>query len=616
MVKNKGKFIVEYKPSGIPPSKDVGVEKLMPTFQELADIFRVNIGVDCYYGSSVEIKENFNEPSTINFHIDAFPSKFQPVTTLNVPSIFGLTPSQPLSIEVAAPYKTMPQYLLAKTDLFSPEMSPVGCILGPHIFIFPYILTTAAWSDEDKIKLLRAISYWFLPRIILNILPEHGAIIGRGLNTLRISHRNLYLPHSAAIDQFKKTFRLFVGNMNAGTLENLEVKANEAEKTLEKLSCNYFDLVGKNVTSIARLKMVTAEVAKRDLGKEFESLLIMESIETVRIKDERYLLVKTGPISQIPSPDHEKKTAESYDIGEFIIRIDRTSPNLLLSRAAIRFFQNSYAGPFKHVHINTDSEVCFGTVNQTDNIGLNSIIDNLIADFDIVPLIHLVLTFMKKERNKPTKRTGWDDAVKPQTDYYKNDEEREAEKNRFIQFVGDVTLESSVGYLKRAILELNQKIQSLRAEIILVKQSLRGYLAMLEKLNSFLANVEDINREAACLIEDQSIFGLFISEKELVIHFRCQRIDLLETTYLPEDFILKLSITSSPKLLTLSPKKSLRSIQLIDINEMDTAPINKHDEILICNMQLGRILDILFITKERIKNKEFDPRLQVSTKGR
>ncbi len=611
---NKNKFRVTYKLSETRQLKGLDAEKLLPVFRELANIFSVNIAFDYGNGSATEIREDIIEPGTINFHIDTFPSRFHVVTTLSAPSVFSLIPNQPILIEVAAPYKNMMQYQLARTDLYSPENQPIGCILGSHIFIYPRILTADNWLNEDNIKLLWAIAYWFWPKTILNVLPNHGANIASGLNILRSTRRDMYLPHYATIDKFKETFRLFINNINSRALEGLEKNVIEAEKRLEKLSCDYFDSIGQNVQNMTRLEMITTEVSSRDLGKEFESLLTMESIETVRIKDGRYLLVKTCPIFQIPAVDHEKKTAEAYDIGEFIIQIDTVSSNRFLSHSAIKFFQDSYSGPFSHIHISLNSNVCFGNINQPNNIGLNTIIDGLIAGFDVVSLVHLILTFMKKERNKPNEREKWDNSIRPQLDYYKSAAEREEEKNNFIRLVADVVLRMYAGHLEKEISDLNQKIHSIHAEIIQVKRSLQNHQAMLEKLNDFLADTKDINKEAAHLLDEPSIFGLFISAEELVIHFHCPRTDLLDTAYLPEDFILKLNAGSTPRLLNLSPKKSLQNIQLIDIYRLDPTLISGDDETMIHNMHFGHISKMLETIKQRIINKAFDQRTEISTK--
>ncbi|MDO8496564.1 MAG: hypothetical protein Q7S43_03930 [bacterium] len=616
MTMNKGEFRAEYRPGKIPPSKPIDIEKLMPVFRELAAIFKVNIAVDYSDGWPIDIREDVMEPETINFHIDAFPSKFHVVTTISGHAVFGLIPSRPISIEVAVPHKSTVQYRLAKTELYSPEAQHIGCILGSHVFIYPRILTADAWVNADDLKLLWAISYWFLPKAIQNVLPNYGTNVANGLNTLRSTRRDMYLPHYATVDQFKKTFRLFLTNMNARLLEILEEAVAVAEKRLDKLSCDYFDSIGQNVQNMTRLELVTTEISKRDLGKEFETLLTMESIETVRIRDGRYLLIKTSPIFQIPAVDHEKKTSESYDIGEFMIRIDTDNAltNRSLSRSGIRFYQDGYTGPFSHAHLTPNSDICFGNNNQPNNVGLNTTIDGLMARFDTVPLVHLILTFMKKERSRPNERNKWDDTIRPLPDSYKTADEREIEKNRFIQLVADASIRTSAGYLKKDIAELNKKISSLHEEIIIVKTSLQINGAMLEKLNDFLTDAGDIDREADRLLDEPSIFGLFISDQELVIHFHCQRIDLLESAYPPEDFILKLNVGSTPKLLTLSSKKSLQSTQLLDIQRLDPTLISKDDEDLVRNVHFGRILEILRMTGERIINKTLNPGSEILTK--
>lgn len=604
----ENEFSVKYKGGGILRSKDDEIKKLLPVFRELANIFRVNIEVDCPDGQ-IPVQEHKTEPETINFHIDSFSSRFRLVTAVNTSSIFGLIPAQPISIKVAVPARNIPPYQLPKTDLYSPEAQPIGYILGSHIFIYQHVLTSESWPKEDNLKLLKAISFWFLPRTINNAIPDHGSEIKSGLNALRSELGSIYMPSGPVKkEEFKKAFGILVNNLNSRTLERLEGKIGEIEEKLKKLSADYFDYFGQYVHSQTRLESAKTEMLSRDFGKEFEALLIMQSVETVRVVKDRFLMIKTGPISQIPIVDPSKETVGSYDIGEFITQIDTVSPHTLLSHSQIRFYQDGYTGPFRHIHISSGSEVCFGNASASDNIGLNPIIDGLMAKFNIVPLIHLILTFMKKEVNKPTKRDNWDNSIKPRPDNYANAEEREEEKNRFIKLVSAVSLKSSMGQLEKEVSDLRERAYSLHTEILVEESLLHDYLAMLEKLNDFLANKDDINKEADLLMNDPSIFGLFISDKELLACFYQPKADQPETNYLPEDFILKITVDSFPKLLIPSPKRSMQNIPLMDPYKFEKGEISKDDEAIISNLQLGRISNILETTKEKIAGGVFYPK--------
>lgn len=612
---SKRSFGATYKPSGVSESKAAIIEHLMPTFKEMARAFNIDIIVDCRDGSSTEIREDIVEPETVNFHIDTFPSKFYRANTIMASSIFGLVPMRPIPLKTHLPSKNTMQYRLAKTELYSPETEPdsskmqsVGCILGSHIFIYPDLLTSESWTNGNSTKLLTAISYWFLPRAIMSVSPSYETKIAEGLKILRSRYREM-LPTNTDKNQFQEKFRTFIAGLNSKMLNGLEEEIQKAEKEQEKIAQLYFENLTKNTINRRRLAAIKSGLSSRDFNKEFEALLIMESIETVRVKEGRYLEIKTSPISQIPAREEGKEEEEkSYSIGEFLIKIDTQASSL--THSAIKFSQDGYTGPYVHAHIGTPlTVVCFGTSTET---GLNAPIDNLMSKFDIVPLVHLIISFLKKEKTKPQIRVSWNSTATPREDKYKDEAEKEEEKQRFVKLVSDTILRSSSTQIEKEIADLNQKIDSNHDEILKLRKLQNNYQAVLEKLYSYLGDTDGINREAEYLLNDESIFNMILSEEELLICFNCSRIVLSEKEYLLQDFIMKITAGSLPKLLIQSSKRSLQSIPLIHPNKIETGELTPNDEIMVANLQGGHILEVLKIAKDKIAAGIFNPKIKVT----
>ncbi len=600
-------FDVEYTAGGISDSKAASVERLIPTFKKIATAFSIDIAVDCYDGSFVEIQNDIVGSRKIYFHIDASPPKLYRSDIVAAPSIFGLVPAQPIPVQTYAQNRKDRPNQLPITELHCPEMYPIGHILGSHILIHPDILTSGAWSEENRIKLLRAIAYWFVPRAIINALPDHGVKIASGLNGLRLDYSFLH-PSDELRKDFQKRFKFFISSLNSKTLHTLKDNISKSEQKIERLTEEYFGNLARNVTNKKRLELIKSELSTRNFANEFEALLNIESIETIRIQDGRYIVIKTCPIFQIPAIDHEHKVAEAYDIGEFIIKIDINS--LPLTRTSISFFQDGYTGPYRHGHILTpQSAVCFGTDSTA---GLNSFIDNLISKFDVVPLIHLIITFLKKEKSKPAfrdrdRRSGSDTAKR---DEYKNDEERGEEKKNFIKLVSDTVMKSSVTHLEKTISDLNLKINANHSEILTLRESLHYDESSLSRLNKSLANEHDTNKEANYLMDDESIFDLILSDEGLLIYFHCRKPAALETEYSSDDYILKLTDESVPRLLILSPRRSFQLIHLINPHKPENSDLITGDEVMVSNLQNGHIWEILKTTKEKITGGTFDQKLK------
>lgn len=598
-------FSAEFRARGLSELKHVMVEGLMPIFRRLASDFRVNIIVECRNGFPCDIREDVRDPEKIYFHLDTHPQRYNPSKTVTASSLFGLIPSESLSLKEYVPSQKTPSYHLRKTLLYSPENHPVGIILGSNIVIYEDVLTSGAWSDQNRIKLLEAMAYWFLPRMLINTSPHYEEGVAVQLKALRAKYRqNLLLDEQKA--EFRRKFKFFVDYLGSETLGGFEEKLNELEKELEKHTAEYFEMITKVVNRRRQLEVIRNDISVRDFEKEFEAIMIMESIETIRVEN-GVLVIKTGPITQIPEADYMSKGLNSFDIGEFVIRMDTKAPNF--NHLIINFHQDTYPGPYRHIHIDAPaSSVCFG--GNTDG-GLNTHIDNLMSTFDTVPLIHLILTFLKKEMGKPRNRDGFDRSLKPQKDEYKSEEERNEQKRNFVQLASDTMLRFSSSKIEKEIEELIVKIDKTHDDIMKINRLLRSYRGLVERLGLVLNNEEERSKGADRLLADESIFSMVFLEDEFMIYFSFPVAMSPDDKNFSQSYILKINTQSTLRLLAQTVKKSFQNIPLIDPLKMKLGDVAVSDEAIIVNLQNGNIFEILELAKKRIISHIFSNEVNV-----
>lgn len=586
------------------------INELMAHFERMATVFGINIEVDCRSGKPIQISDVIFDREKIYFHIGSFPTRYYQTNHMVAnTTIFGFTPAKPILTTASFPdNKTLP-YQLPRTELFGPESKPIGNIVGPHVFIFPEILMSQEWTAKDRADLLMAFSYWFLPKAISNLGVDYSYKISNGLNSLRAIYRDSCSAFNEnEIEKFFKKFDALVWGFNGGIISELEKHIAELEQKLTGLVGSYFKELSKNVLNKQRLQILESEILTRDFSKDFEILLMMESIEAIRVEGGRFLVIKTSPIFQIPIVDHETGEGKEYDTGEYVIRIDTNA--LPLSRNAIRLSREGcYLGPYRHIHIDDNpGNVCFGMNSDT---GLNALIDGLIIKFDLVPLVHLILTFLKKEQNLPCLRDKWDDSVGPHADRYENEEERATEKELFVKFATETVVRLSTAELKREIFETNKIIYASHDQILETKELIHNQKALLNRLGACLSDFGSLNQEAKKIIDDESVFGINISDEGLLIFFHYPRIAITGGRSISDDYALLLTSAGMPRLLTATKRRLFQVSPLINIVKFASDGLTANDEIMIENLRSGHVWEILEAAKTMINNGDFDLKVKI-----
>lgn len=587
------KFSARYFPKDSDPKDKI--EKLMPIFELFAEVFRVNIRVDCHDGALNSLNTNSDH---LYFHIDCYPARFSVESNI-FSSVFGYVPSE--EILVATPPRNQLPKEKKFHHIFDMDNNNLGCVVGSHIFIYPSIITDKAWSDEIRFKLVESLCYLSIPWALYHLFSGSREKIDFGLDVLRQKLRNSFLSSNLA-SEVQKRFREFIVRTNEKMIKNLREKSSEIEKKVEDLSKTYFDLIFKNISNKFVLNSIRDEVGKRDFGQEFESILGMESIESITVENNRCLFIKTGDITQIPNP-HE--SAPTFNIGDFLIEIDSqpAQGTSVLSRICIGIHQLN-PGPYRHFHVSeTSNNTCYGSV-------LNPIIDKLMLNFDIRPIVNLILTFLKREKTPPTVRKDYNSSKEKLED---GAYDREEAKKQFCNLASRVVLATSITTLDREIRETDVRIESIHKEILKLQIELHNQNLALDRAINFVYSDPEIDSEASKLVGEGSILNLAISDKFMLIHTYHDRGIKTRLGIATGDLIIKIRIDSMPEFFIPLSKKTLQKLSLFSMKNGEL----KGDGLMILeNIRCGRIVDVINMVKYKIENTEFGSRHHEHEEGK
>lgn len=117
-----------------------------------------------------------------------------------------------------------------------------------------------------------------------------------------------------------------------------------------------------------------------DYASQYDLVIKIDGVRSVHVEGE-FLVIYTDPIQVV-------KNEKIHNIGAYRIILD---PKPKQGRQGIKF-QRYIRGDFNHAHIVENQMVCFG-----GDLGFNSALDKLMQDFDVVPIVHLIMTFLRFE---------------------------------------------------------------------------------------------------------------------------------------------------------------------------------------------------------------------------
>ncbi|MBI2450388.1 MAG: hypothetical protein HYV47_02530 [Candidatus Nealsonbacteria bacterium] len=209
--------------------------------------------------------------------------------------------------------------------------------------------------------------------------------------------------------------------------------------------------VGLQISQIKeRLNNPLRHLKKEELEKEFEKILRMEAIWGVEIKD-NILTAFTGPLSM------ERRNGGRYaapQIGQHRIVIDFHEGS-----GAVRIGTYGWRGPYEHSavarvpdHRDGPFKPCWGSV-------IDNALAKALADFDMPSLIHLALTFLVFDENKPSLCKLYKEGEPPpeKKPFYATDEARDDVRQAYVELARNYREYSALGELNKKLDLLGQQ---------------------------------------------------------------------------------------------------------------------------------------------------------------
>ncbi|KKT82486.1 MAG: hypothetical protein A3B99_03155 [Candidatus Yanofskybacteria bacterium RIFCSPHIGHO2_02_FULL_44_12b] len=537
--------------------------------------------------------------NTVYIHVNSYLEKSKQKNRRRPQTLFGqkLSPESP-SLEEAKANFGIP--------IDSPEGYTIGWILQRDLYVFPGVL--GGVSNTEDYKMLNWILYWSLPHIIYAGRMD-GAIDWKD------SYRRLGELNCQKIrkgdgrkDIESEMRKYFLNFMTQRITKNSEELEKLTAKTLTR-RYDYYKRALELADAEERIKNVTARLAETNLEAEFEKILAMEAVETVRIIGEDTalpkIIISTGRIFQVPDNDLVK--SHRYDLGKYEIMIDPASKDL----NGIRFMQKRYRGPYEHIHARDGANTCFGTDNTN---GLNRDIQQLMIDLDIAALVHVLITFLIKESSTPNQRKTSDWDREEDTDTYSSPEEKIREKNHFIDVYRTQLfarrsneLKAKINKLKDDMAFLQQERVSLHHAAIETWENGKILEQKLDKIG-YMAQLGVVE-----LLDGPGVFGIEVTPNELQVYFHSEQ-SSGETLQKVLGYILRLQPESPPELHFGSLSSTLKHVILSADGADPKLPIFENKSLSdaiqeIARLQLsGEVADILLVAKKIVESGILNPK--------
>lgn len=568
-----------------------------PIVQEMAMCFGINVVLDATSGPGPSTHPH--KTDRVYIHLDSYPSNFKllgPVFS-DPDLIFGYrTPEDFYLMEISDVGSQKNQQGF---NIKSPEGFKVGFVYPGHIYIYPGILEHKFWKNGEDEDILSIILYMVLPEAaaIGSDIRFHSHSFLTGYDNVKYLLRSRLDSRKNISSRLEKYLEknLFLA------LQEMAVKMDQQQEEGRKLATEDYKLTKEIIECEEKLERVRDSIQLRDFGQDFDQILTIDKIKCVRIgevHDKRSLIIFTEPTEQIPNSLDD----ERFDIGSFEIVI---SPNWDSStettRSAVSFYQTRRVGKHRHFHANdaNASKVCFG------NNMLNPVIDRLVADFDVIPLVHILMNFLIKESTKPSISDGKLGLAKifPNTDIYTDSQDLEEERDSFSSFMQDILIKKLVKDLEVKIAELTKK----RDEIRKNRSQIRNAIAIqAEKIKETEKEFGQAGRKSASqaglILEDKQVFWVTVNEEEILIYFSMPEIKK-EFPRGNRGFVLK--IARDQHLELIEPRK----FEPIVLSNSDVPNfISAEQESTLFKWRArGNFSDILSLVKEFIANGLREP---------
>jgi len=441
--------IIDETSCGTPEDAET-LRPFMRTFEEIGRRWKVPVIVD-YRAKPVEVSDYKKWPKdSVYFHIAA--SRHGAKTPLyEIESIFGYKSGSLL--------KRWPMwrwYIPAKGVISLPDRELVAEIDGVHIFVLIDLLS-ATFSCDGK-----PARQWYLDPIrnILKIIFHSSlAKIAKGkaddpvctlLNKrtgklAAILKRSMKIHKGRLVSSISQALEYWID----ASLERADLELRALEKEIDKIQTMIL-AAREQIAEISYfLKQVTPIKTDSEYAELFEECLRIEGVSRIDV-DSKHIMVLTERLSQFV---HE--TNQNYDIGSFIITLNPEHA----SRFSVDITQVE-PGPYSHYHAATykSEPICFGAT-------LNEMIDKLAHFFDVLNLLHLVISFLRVENTPPPQNIAYNasDTATRETQIRSSQNEKQNTKERFVEFMKEAHLKARTKY-NRTRLEKHEAQEAQLAE--------------------------------------------------------------------------------------------------------------------------------------------------------
>lgn len=575
------------------------INRWLPILKKYAEKFGVRLVVDCSNGKQ-DVIENKDGSSTVFLHLNSYPSHNNlSLIKIKPDSIFGyLTPADYYLNNIEfGPIFTFPPPFKNINFIRSPEDVPLGYISGSNIFIHPGVLL--GWPKSEDLRILSAILYWVLPEVAFGAknLNEYSVLTNQIVSSYRDLKNNARVNFASRgrRNRISKALHGFLQLRGFAHLDWLNRELALINRKIDSQRDIYYKTLAEIYDLEERLEVATKLALKRSFGDEFDKILGIEGVRSVRVvKDQAgcKLVIMTGLIYQSPGD------GENYNIGEFDIVINLKNTK----RSAIYLCQSRDGGKYQHPHSRVDNGgmVCFGTTDQ----GLNADIERLISRLDVVPLVHLILTFLKKDSQKPELKPEGTFAMVPIISAppdYEDEIDKSKERAAFIKSMKDEVTAVNTSVIIEDLAMVRQALSETAAEREKLRLTFCDLETSIEIAGAKIGRERELAlQEVELFIRDSNVLGLAVNLDEIQIHFDVHNPNRPESVRKAKGYILRIQSNKPVDLFHSSADGQTCQVKLMGAKSPLLDPATERKLIML--QSRGNIYEAFLIIKNMIIN--------------
>ena len=223
-------------------------QRWLPVLERYARIFNIRIVADLPNGEQSVISKEAEEP-VLYIHFNSYPVSGAKTRIIKNPSFFGLAVEGDVSLrDIEFRHQGWGVAISSPPGkiIKSPENFPVGFISSGNLYIYPGILGTPYWSDNQDLHILNAILYWTIPNVIdyqyspkdiYRIYSETYGLVKLNMRKNLHSKRGKRLCKSTELflsQSLRMNIERLYGDLSAITKE-IDFKRSQYFKSLEKV---------------------------------------------------------------------------------------------------------------------------------------------------------------------------------------------------------------------------------------------------------------------------------------------------------------------------------------------------------------------------------------------